>query len=58
MALPARDGHEPGLRPPPFEKLVFGPVVLLDLDGDEPHRQLAERTFDEVVRITRAQRPS
>lgn len=33
-----------GIASPPFEQFVFGPVVDVDLDGDEPPGELLEKT--------------
>jgi hypothetical protein len=42
-----------GFSAPPFEPLVFGPVVHVDLLGDDPSGELLERTLDEVFRLTK-----
>ena len=47
-----------GSSPPLFERLVFGPLVHLDLHGDDPPAELLERTLDEVLRLTKQQIPS
>jgi hypothetical protein len=41
-----------GFATPPFERLVFGPVVHVELLGDDPPGELRERTLDEVLRAT------
>jgi hypothetical protein len=46
------------LTPPhSFEQFVFGPVVRVDLYGDEPSGELLEKTITEVARRTK-RRPS
>jgi hypothetical protein len=47
-----------GFSAPPFEPLVFGPVVHVDLDGDDPSGELLARTLDDVRRATMKHLPS
>jgi len=47
-----------GFASPPFERLVFGPLVRVDLHGDDPPAELRETTLDEVRRATMKHLPS
>lgn len=47
-----------GFSAPPFEPLVFGPAVRVDLLGDDPSGDLHDKTLAEVVRVTQQQLPS
>jgi len=47
-----------GFTSPPFEHLVFGPVVHVDLHGADPPAELHDKTLAEVVRLTKQQPPS
>ena len=44
-----------GFDVPPCAGLVFGPVVRVDLGGDDPACDLRERTEREIVRVTSGQ---
>jgi hypothetical protein len=47
-----------GFDSPPFEHLVFGPVVHVDLHGNDPPAELHDKTLAEVVRLSKQQPPS
>jgi len=47
-----------GFTSPPFAGCVFGPIVHVDLHGNEPPDELREMTLAEVVRLTKQQPPS
>ncbi len=47
-----------GFSAPPFEPLVFGTIVRVDLHGDDPSGELLARTLVEIVRLTKEQLPS
>lgn len=47
-----------GSSKPLFSDVVLGPVVVVDLEGDDPPRELRERTDAGIVRRTVGQRPS
>ena len=44
-----------GFSRPPFRSKVLGPIVHLDPDGDDPCGELREKTFAEIIRVTRAE---
>jgi hypothetical protein len=46
-----------GFASPPFERLAFGPVVHVDLHGDDPLAELHDKTLAVVVRVTEQQLP-
>lgn len=41
-----------GLDDPPFAALLIGPLVAIDVDGDDPPRELRETSEAEIVRRT------
>jgi hypothetical protein len=47
-----------GFREPPFAGVVFAPPVEIDLNGDDPPRQLREGTIAAIVAETLKQEPS
>ena len=47
-----------GFSIPPFRSKVLGPLVHVDLDGDDPPGELRERTLVGTVRLTQQQLPS
>jgi hypothetical protein len=58
VALDPLDVDGAGLLLAPFAGLVFGPVVHVDLHGNDPAAELHDKTFAEVVRLTKQQPPS
>jgi|HubBroStandDraft_6_1064221.scaffolds.fasta_scaffold462049_1 hypothetical protein len=47
-----------GFSRPPFRSVVFGPVVHVDPDGDDPCGELRDKTLAEVARRTKRQVPT
>jgi hypothetical protein len=58
VALDPLDIDGAGLHLAAFAGLVFGPVVHVDLHGNDLPAELHDKTLAEVVRLTKQQPPS